>query len=87
MLYHSDEAIWAVDADGSYIVFQSGNRILAFDEKGKLINKKKVEHNTIFIGMSSTHKFVYLIKNFQSIQRYSFVDNEKISTVYHVMAD
>ncbi len=84
LLYRSDETIGPVDADASYIVFQTGNHIVLFDEKGNLINKKEVEENTIFIGISSAHKFVYLMRNLQSIERYNFVDGDEISTVFDV---
>ncbi len=87
LLYKASQKIRQVIADGPYIAFKAGSHICVLDEKGNVKNKKNVgdDKYTALIALSSAHKFVYLIKNFQYIERYSFADSNEISTVYEVM--
>ena len=89
LLYESDRKIGGVYADGSHVVLQvppnfEKSHILVIDGRGDVINRKRAAGEIVPIGISSEHKFVYLLKNLQSIERYSFVDNDKIFTLYTV---
>jgi len=84
LLYRSDKEIGSVDVDGCYVAFKTDNYVVVVDEEGNVINKRAIEQDTKFIGISVTHKFVYLMKNYQSIQRYSFDDDDDICIVYKV---
>lgn len=85
LLYRSNQSINQIIADGSYVAFKAGNYVVVLDEKGNVTNKTCIEKDTTkLIALSSAHKFVYLLKNHKSIQRYSFVDDDKITTVYAV---
>jgi len=86
LLYKASQKIRQVITDGPYIAFKAGSHICVLDEKGNVKNKKNVgdDKYTALIALSSVHKFVYLVKNFQYIQRYSFVDGDGISTVFDV---
>jgi len=85
LLYHSNQRISQIIADGSYVAFKAGSYVWVLDGRGNLKSKKSIERDTTkLIAISSVHKFVYLVKNYQYIQRYSFVDGDEISTVYEV---
>jgi len=89
LIYHSNEKIGNAFACGSYVAFQvlprqKGSYVSVIDRGGNIISKKKMVGNTIIIELSSVYKFVYLLKDLQSIQRYNFVDNGEISTIYKV---
>jgi hypothetical protein len=85
LLYRSNQSINQIIADGSYVAFKAGSHIWVFDERGNVRNKKSIDPTTTkLIGISSVHKFVYLLKDLRCIQRYSFVDDDKITTVYAV---
>ncbi|MHC4363986.1 MAG: hypothetical protein ACYSTJ_00795 [Planctomycetota bacterium] len=82
LLHTSDQQIGIVDAHDSYIAFQTGDDILVLDDKGNLISKKKMEDDSVFLGVSCPDGHVYLKKNDRSIERYSLVDSDKVTTVY-----
>jgi hypothetical protein len=85
LLYHSGQQINQIIADGSYVAFKAGGYVWVLDERGNVKSKKSIEPNTTkLIAISPVHKFVYLVKDYQYIQRYNFVDNDEISIVYEV---
>ncbi len=85
LLYKASQKIRQVIADGSYIAFQAGSYVWVLDGRGNLKSKKSIERDTTkLIAISSVHKFVYLVKNQQSIERYNFVNGDEISTVFDV---
>ena len=85
LLYHSNQRINQIIAEGSYVAFQAGSYVSVLDGKGNVKSKRSIDPNTTkLIAISPVHKFVYLEKNYQCIQRYSFVDDDEISTVYEV---
>lgn len=87
LLYHLNQKIRICRVDGSYLAFKvaRGGDVVVLDDKGNVINKKSVGNDTTkLIALSSANKFVYLMKNYQYIQRYSFVDDDEISTVFDV---
>jgi len=87
LLYHLNQKIRMCRVDGSYLAFKvaRGGDVVVLDDKGNVINKKSVGNDTTkLVALSSANKFVYLMKNEQSIERYSFVDDDEISTVFDV---
>jgi len=85
LLYHSNKWINQIIAEGSYVAFKAGSYVWVLDGKGNVKSKRSIDPNTTkLIAISPVHKFVYLEKNYQCIQRYSFVDDDEISTVFDV---
>ncbi|MFZ0035000.1 MAG: hypothetical protein WAK60_08455 [Sedimentisphaerales bacterium] len=85
LLYHSNQQINQIMADGSYVAFKAGSYVWVLDGRGNIKSKKSIDSDTTkLIAISPVHKFVYLVKNYQYIQRYNFVDNDEISIVYEV---
>ncbi len=89
LLYKSDQKIEWVCADGSYVALQEppsfeSSRILVLNEKGNIISEKNIVGEVVLRGLSSKHSCVYLVKDLQAIQRYSFVGDDAIHTIFHV---
>ncbi|MHC4737578.1 MAG: hypothetical protein ACYS9Y_01605 [Planctomycetota bacterium] len=89
LLYKSDQKIGCVYADGSYVALQGppsfeSSRILVLNEKGDVISEKNIVGEVVLRGLSSKQNCVYLVKDLQAIQRYSFVGDDEIHTIFHV---
>ena len=89
LLYKSDQKIGWVCADGSYVALQEppsfeSSRILVLNEKGDVISEKNIVGEVVLRGLSSKQNCVYLVKDLQAIQRYSFVGDDEIHTIFNV---
>jgi hypothetical protein len=84
LLHKSNRKISQVITDGSHLAFKADNYVGILDKRGNVKNERNVGQGTMLVALSSAHKFVYLMRNGQSIERYSFVDNDEIYTVYRV---
>ena len=84
LLYNSNQKIRQVVADGSYLAFKADNHVWVLDGKGNVKNKKNLGQDVELMALCSARKFVYLVKNWRSVERYSFVDDDEISTVFDV---
>jgi hypothetical protein len=88
LLFHSDQKLWWVLADGDFAVIQiasseeSDSRVVVLDGEGNVKHQKNVGNNSFLIALSAESKFVYLLKDLRWIQRYRFVDSDEISTIY-----
>jgi len=84
LLYKSNEQIGRILANGSYLVFKENDKMVVLDGKGNVIHEKRIGEDSIHIGISPTHKLVYLLENQRSIKQYSFIDSDTMSTVYEL---
>lgn len=85
LLYCADEKIKRIVSDASHVAFKAGSYVYTLDVKGNVINKKRIDPEaTQLIAISSGRKFVYLMRDRRSIERYNFINGDEMSTVYEV---
>ncbi|NIP27203.1 MAG: hypothetical protein GWN67_28385 [Phycisphaerae bacterium] len=84
LLYTTSRKVKQILADGSYLAFKEDGHVITLDDRGNVIHKKNIDDDTFLVALSSAQKYVFLLKNFKTIERYSFVDSNKVLTVYQV---
>lgn len=88
LLYSCEKGFRGVHVDGPYIGFSAdGRQIIIVNSQGEVINKRDIEHDMRFMGISSRHGFVYLRREKRCIERYSFVEDGELTTVFCVVRD
>jgi len=86
VLFHTEQDIWGKQfrTSGPFLAFKAGTCAWVLDDKGNVINQKEIGEDTLLIALSSSDKFVYLVNGYQSIERYSFIGDDEVHTIFHV---
>ena len=84
-LYRSDEAFGNIHVARDLIALQTGKQIVVLDAKGEILSDRYFETDDFyFVGISAADKYVYIMKNQRSIERYAFENSQAPKVVYEV---
>jgi len=86
LLFHCEQDIWGLQfmTSGSFLAFKAGTCAWVLDGESNVINQKEIGKYTILAALSSSDKFVYLVNGYQTIERYSFVGDDEVHTIFNV---